>query len=126
MNCLQKKNVHSSKERKQMAKGKNTNLSQSSTKAISVIKKNKVAQEALKKQKTKVDNLKIDYKNAVEQYNYFKTRQQEPSLKPVTNTRKVLKQEIIRKGKISQAVTDRGRTASRAEGILNRENKKIK
>jgi signal transduction histidine kinase len=50
MNCLQKKNVHSSKEKKQMAKGKNTNLSQSSTKAISVIKKNKVAQEALKKQ----------------------------------------------------------------------------
>ena len=109
-----------------MAKGKNTNLSQSSTKAISVIKKNKVAQEALKKQKIKVDNLKIDYKTAVAQYNYFKERQQEPSLKPVTNTRKVLKQEIIRKGKISQAVTDRGRTASRAEGILNRGNKKIK
>ena len=115
-----------------MAKKKTTNnlgmksSTKATTGAYNAKNKVRIAQEALEKQKERVNNLKINYKTAVALYNQSLNKQEKPSRASVT----VAGNELIRgrntKGRISQAVTDRSRTASRASGILNRENKKIK
>ena len=115
-----------------MAQKKTTNnlgmksSTKATTGAYNAKNKVRIAQEALEKQKERVNNLKIDYKTAVAQYNYSLARQEKPSRANVAATGNALVRARNTKGKISQAVTDRSRTASRASGILNRENKKIK
>ena len=118
-----------------MAQKKKTNnlgfksSTKATTGAYNAKNKVRIAQEALEKQKTKVNDLKIDYKTAVAQYNSTLNKQVKPSSAQRASVI-VSGNELVRgrntKGRISQAVTDRSRTASRAEGILNRENKKIK
>ena len=107
-----------------MAQGKETNTYK--IKASDVKNKLKTAQEALEKQKTILNNLKVDYRTAVALYNDFKAKQQKPSPEKAIALRNQIVTATNRKSKISQAVTDRSRTASRAEGIVNRKDKKIK
>jgi len=112
-------------------KAKGSSFSKSSTKAGSAAynTKNKVriAKEALAKKNKDIENTNKYIQANIKGYNFSSTNpQREYFGANIKYGKEAKKKNVTIKGKISQAVSDRSRSASRAAGIAKRVAKKGK